>query len=131
MIDGPANIVDRRAIGPRKAIHVDGIEVLALDQASAEHDPLALALEGFGLRPDHVLSHRVKEDGSVVVITKGGQKVEWPRDRAHVLSPMEKGEPVTEPVPGAGIFSCRVCGAPLPRTGDACSACGAPRKGTP
>lgn len=54
-------------------------------------EALQIAIPAFGLKREHVLGHRLTEDG-VVIITRGGRKLRWPGDeqKAAALEPQEK-----------------------------------------
>lgn len=66
--------------------------------------PLEQAMAAFDLEPRHILAHRVLDDGSVRILTQGGQRIVWPRDVGRTLSPMEKGDGEPAPPPG-GVMS--------------------------
>lgn len=50
------------------------------------------AIRGFGLKRADILDHRIRPEGGVVVVTRGGRKLAWPEDRGRAasLTPEEK-----------------------------------------
>jgi len=71
-------------------------------------EALQMAIQCFGLKRDHVLGHRLTEDG-VVVITRGGRKLRWPGDeeKAAALTDTDKDGISRRDFPPANLFGKR------------------------
>jgi hypothetical protein len=52
------------------------------------------AIQGFGLKRDNVLSHRIRPEGGCVIVTRGGRKLAWPDDAGRNLTDAERGTAV-------------------------------------
>lgn len=71
-------------------------------------EALQLAIVCFALKRDHVLEHRLTDDG-VVIVTRGGRKLRWPGDEARAanLTAEDKDGVPRRDFPPANLFGRR------------------------